>query len=125
VFVPEIGDEVDYPAFPRLKAEDISLNIKLEAMPHVVGAINRAPFRDSAFEEVYFEKVPYEAFTGDNLGAIIEVVRVLAPEGRLVIETGRDVPISQVVAAMRRAGFKYIRITDKKFIRISGRLRGE
>jgi hypothetical protein len=76
------------PDFPRLAQFDIALNIDAEAIPHVQGDINKAPFQSAVFSAVYFEKVPYDAFSGQNIGAIHEVARLLETAGRVVIETG-------------------------------------
>jgi hypothetical protein len=109
--------------FPRLKAEDLSLNVDAAAMPHVQGDIAFAPFRSSTFHEVFFEKVPYRAFTGRNIGAISEAARILKRAGRLVIETGRLAPLREVMTALSQAGFHYLRVTDKGYLRITGRLK--
>jgi hypothetical protein len=90
-------------------------------MPDVQGDINRAPFRSGAFYEVYFEKVPYDAFSGSNVGAIREARRLLEPGGRLIVETGSAAPLTEIVAAMREVGFKYIRVTAKGYLRITAR----
>lgn len=110
--------------FPRLRATDISLNIDADALPHVQGDIQRSPFAATAFGEVYFEKVPYDAFTGPNRGAIKEVARLLEPGGRLVIETGSKAPLTEIQAVLRQAGFKYIRAGYKGFLRITARRGG-
>jgi SAM-dependent methyltransferase len=106
-----------------LRANDVSLNLDADAQPHVQADINRSPFEPEAFDEVYFEKIPYDAFTGPNVGAIKEVARILRPGGRLVIETGRLVPIKEVRTAMRNQGFRYVKVTDRGYVRITGRLR--
>jgi hypothetical protein len=90
----------------------------------VQGDINRAPFRSGAFREVYFEKLPYDAFSGDHIGAIQEVARLLEPGGRLVIETGSAAPLVEILTALRESGFKYLRVTQKGYLRITGRQRG-
>jgi hypothetical protein len=110
------------PDFPKLKPEDIALNLDADAYPDVQGDINQAPFQSGIFDEVYFQKVPYDAFTGENIGAIPESARLLSLGGRLVIETGSKAPLPEVTAAMRAAGFKYIRITNKGYLRLTGRL---
>jgi len=110
-------------SFPKLKPDDISLNIDADALPDVQGDISRPPFRSGAFHDVYFEKVPYGAFTGDNIGAIKEVARILQSGGRLAIETGSLVPKVLLVAALKEAGFQYVRITEKGYVRITARLR--
>lgn len=110
--------------FPHLRARDLSLNIDADALPHVQGDIQQAPFAATAFQEVYFERVPYDAFTGPNRGAIKEVARILQPGGRLVIETGSKAPITEIRAMLRQAGFKYIRVGYKGFLRITARRGG-
>ncbi len=112
------------PDFPRLKRNDISLNTAPRARPHVQGDIARAPFADALFTEVYFEFVPHSAFTERNIRAIAESARVLNPGGRLVIHTGSGVDLTEVRTAMRAAGFRYIRVSDKGYIRIIARLAG-
>src|SRR6266702_1318155 len=108
--------------FPKPRPHDLSLNIDAHAMPDIQGDIGAAPFPSLSFAEVYFEKVPYDAFTGENLHAIKEAARLLTRHGRLIIETGRNVPLAELRRAMRLAGFKPIRVADKGFVRISGRL---
>jgi hypothetical protein len=112
------------PDFPQLGQFDIALNIDAEALPHVQGDINKAPFRSAVFSAVYFEKVPYDVFSGPNIGAIYEVARLLKSAGRVLIETGVKAPVPEITAAMRRAGFKYVRVTEKGYLRITGRLGG-
>lgn len=109
--------------FPRLRPEDVALNLDADAVPDVAGTISRAPFASGVFQEVYFEKVPYSAFTGSNRGAITEAARLPQPRGRLVIETGSLVPIEEIQEALRRAGFRYVKTTFKGYVRITGRLR--
>jgi SAM-dependent methyltransferase len=105
-----------------LQPRDIALDIDADAIPHVQGDINKAPFQSRAFSEVYFQKVPYDAFSGLNIGAIGEAARLLEPGGRLVIETGNRVPVAQVTEAMRMAGFRRVRVTAKGYVRFTGRL---
>src|SRR5438309_4330272 len=82
--------------FPKLRPRDLCLNIDADALPDVQGDIGAAPFATASFAEIYFEKVSYDAFTGKNLHAIKEIVRLLEPGGRLIIETGSNVPIADV-----------------------------
>jgi len=112
------------PDFPRSRPGDISLNIDAGALPHVQGDVLRVPFSSGRFQEVYFEKVPYQAFTGPNLGAIKEVARILVPGGRVVIETGGKAPLSEIRLALRQAGFRYIRVMHKGYLRLTARLGG-
>jgi ubiquinone/menaquinone biosynthesis C-methylase UbiE len=107
-----------------LKRNDISLNFSPRARPDVQGDIARAPFADAVFREVYFEFVPYAAFSGRNAPAITESARVLKPGGRLVIHTGSGVNVADLKIAMRAACFKYIRVTNKGYIHLTARLTG-
>ena len=63
------------------------------------------------------------SITGANIVAIKEAARVLRPGGRIRVDTGWLVPIAELLAAMRNAGFQYVRVTQKGFIRVTGRLR--
>jgi ubiquinone/menaquinone biosynthesis C-methylase UbiE len=112
------------PDFPKLKPSDISLNVAERAKPHVQGDIGRAPFEDAIFAEVFFEFVNYSSFTGQNVKAIKECARVLQAGGRLIIHTGRGVNVAEVTAEMRQNGFRFIRVTNKGYIRITGKLAG-
>ena len=68
------------PLYPRLRPGDVSLNVAAAALPHAQGDIARAPFAAEVFDEVYCEKLPYDAFTGANAVAILEMFRVLRPD---------------------------------------------
>src|SRR5262245_101320 len=83
--------------FPALRAEDISRNIAYTARPHVLGDIASAPVQAGQFRTVYFERVPFPAFTGRNSGALSESARILRPGGRVVIETGSAAPRNEIV----------------------------
>ena len=61
--------------YPRLKPGDLALNLDGDTMPHVQGDVARLPFRPAAFAEVYCEKLPWDAFTGKNRGAVKEMAR--------------------------------------------------
>jgi SAM-dependent methyltransferase len=85
------------------------LNVDADAIPDVVSDIAHAPLASGVFDEVYFEKVPYHVFASDDDVALREAARVLRPGGRLVIETGWAAPVSEIRAAMRRTGIRYVR----------------
>ena len=91
--------------FPPLGPGDLALNIDRGAIPHVIGDVAAIPTKAKYFGEVYFERVPFLAFTGEKIIAIKEVARVLQSAGRVVIETGSSAPVAKVVAALREAGF--------------------
>ncbi len=98
-------------AYPEnLRPGDVTLDVRTAARPNVCGDIARAPFRSGTFDEVYFERVPFTAFTGRNLGALDETARLLRPGGRLVIETGRIAPVNEIVAGLRAAGFHSVTV---------------
>jgi hypothetical protein len=107
--------------FPKLKAGDVALNIDPEALPDVQGDVSRLPFRDSAFGEVYFEKMRYDTFTERSIRSLEEAARVLAASGRLIIETGIQAPIAEITAALRKLGLTYVRVSAHRFLRITGR----
>jgi SAM-dependent methyltransferase len=127
VWDPETEAWYDLPGMPHPRSKDLKLNIDIDAKPDIVGDINQAPFADQTFQEVFFENVTYEAFTGKKLGALNESARVLQPGGRLVIETGSGVkPHREAIRQrMTELGFKNVRVTEKQGgYRISGRLGG-
>ena len=105
--------------FPALRAEDISLNIARTARPHVLGDIASAPFQEGLLRTVFFERVPFPAFTGRNSGAFSEAARMLRPDGRLVIETGSAAPLNEIVTILRVVGFTNIRVTGRNFLRLT------
>ena len=101
-------------AYPEnLRPDDITLDVRTAARPDICGDIARAPFRSGTFGEVYFERVPFTAFSGRNLGALDEAARLLQPGGRLVIETGRIAPVNEIVAGLRAAGFHTVTVTRR------------
>jgi hypothetical protein len=113
------------PRHPRRRY--VTLNRDLNARPDVVGDINKAPFASQMFARVYFENVEWASFTGSNLSAIGESVRLLEDGGRLVIETGSGVQahLDAIKNRMREAGLHFIRVTVMKYgrIRVSARRR--
>lgn len=74
--------------FPRLKSGDVSLNIRPDAKPHVVGDIADAPFAAQSFSSVYFERVPFFSILKREFASIDESARVLRPGGELIVHTG-------------------------------------
>jgi SAM-dependent methyltransferase len=96
------------PGFPTVPEGSFSLNIEPSAQPSVVGDASTLPFAPDTFSEIYYERVPYGAFTGDNAQAISEAAAVLQPGGRLIIVTGSGVSQSEVIALMNGAGLTNI-----------------
>lgn len=111
-------------AFPTLRSGDLSLNIAHAAQPHVLGDIASAPFQPGQWRTVFFERVPFPSFTGNNLDALSEAARVLCPGGRLVIETGSAAPLQEITTRLRGLGFTNIRVTGRDFLRITAALGG-
>jgi RHS repeat-associated protein len=102
------------PGFP--KTEGISLNIRSEDLPHVVGDIAHAPFKDAYFNRVYFECIPYHAITGENLGALAETARIMRPGGWLLLRTGSAAPKEEILGELHRLGFdKFVRFGEHGF----------
>jgi hypothetical protein len=91
--------------FPSLRADDVSLNIAASATPHVLGDIAFAPFGRASCDTLYFERMPFPAFTGGRIDALAEPARLLRPGGRLIIETGWAAPIEQIVARLQAERF--------------------
>ena len=60
---------------------------------------------------------------GSNGCAIAESARLLRDGGRLVIETGSLVPVNELRSHMQKAGFRYVKVTYKGYVRVTGRLR--
>lgn len=110
--------------FPSGRVTDISLNISLAAHPDVVGDVAKAPFKSKVFEEVFFERVPFQAFTGDDVSALRESARVLAPGGHLVIETGIAAPTQEILTVLRAASFTNIQVTTTGLLRVTATLGG-
>ncbi len=110
------------PRFLKGQANDVSVNLDAAAAPHVVGDINLAPFRTGSFNEVVFERVQYQSFTGNNAGALQEAARMLRPGGRLNIITGAAAPVDEITLALRAAGFNKIVPQSGDILRITATL---
>lgn len=111
-------------AFPTLQSWDISLNIAHVAQPHVLGDIAAVPFQPGQWRTVFFERVPFPSFTGNNSDALSEAAHVLCPEGRLMIETGSAAPLQEITTRLRVLGFTNIHVTGRNFLRITATLGG-
>jgi hypothetical protein len=97
--------------FPALRENDVALNIDAQgANPHVVGDINDPPFRPGSFDDVVFENVQYDSFTGANSGALRESYDLLRPGGELRITTGSAAPADDIAESARAAGFENVTI---------------
>ena len=68
---------------------------------------------------VFFERVPFPAFTGRNRGALREAARLLRPGGRVVLETGSAAPRHEIVTILRAVGFTHIRVTGRNVLRVT------
>ena len=90
--------------FPALGPCDVSLNIREDHLPDIVADVACIPLEDASMDEVYFEKMPYFAFTGSRIQGLREAVRVLKPGGQLLIETGIAAPDEEIVGELRRLG---------------------
>ncbi len=115
--------------FPALGAVDVSLNIAPDVRPHVIGDIAATPFQEDSFTGVFFERVPFTAFTGRNIGALTETGRVLIPGGRLLLETGIAAQPDQIVDGLAAAGcvdIEVVRVAHRSafFLRVSAGLSG-
>lgn len=109
---------------PTLQPGDISLNIAHAAQPHVLGDIASAPFQPGQWRTVFFERVPFPSFTGNNIGALGEAAYVLCPGGHLIIETGNAAPLQEITMRLRVLGFANIHVTGRNFLRITATLGG-
>jgi SAM-dependent methyltransferase len=101
------GGHADF--MPGLQPDDISLNNDMDlrgpTLPDVKGDINAMPFRGGSFDDVCFERIQYEAFTGGNVGSLSEAARVLKPGGGLRIVTGANAPVKEIISALKELGF--------------------
>lgn len=86
------------------RRSDVTMDLR-EPGAHVRGDVRKPPFADASFSEVYWERLPYTVFTGDNAGAIAQAHRVLRPGGRLVFLTGSAAPWRELVRELHAAGF--------------------
>ncbi|GAA3833826.1 hypothetical protein GCM10022226_64000 [Sphaerisporangium flaviroseum] len=90
----------------------IAINIVVDAKPDIVGDVGHLPLRTASIDRVYFECVPFTAFTGDNRGALAAVARVLRPGGELRLLTGSLAPIDAIREDLTRLGFIDIKINN-------------
>jgi RHS repeat-associated protein len=101
---------------PELHPGDVSLNIDPGAEPDIVGSIGSAPqIPTGSFHSVFFERLPYTEFTGENAGALAEAARVLRPGGRLFIRTGiyAESFRSEILGNLGRAGFRDVSFAQR------------
>jgi RHS repeat-associated protein len=103
---------------------DLSLNVDFSADPNVVGDISSAPFKSGSFNSIYFEKVPFQAFTGGNAEALSEAARLLQPGGELAIETGPAAPVAEILQNLQELGFENIYKDEPSFLRIEATYKG-
>ncbi|MFC7534589.1 RHS repeat-associated core domain-containing protein [Actinoplanes sp. GCM10030250] len=103
-------------------AGDVSLNIARDASPRIVGNVANIPFRAGTFKSLFFERMPYDAFTGEKIGALRQAARVLQPGGQLTIETGSEAPAGEIVAELQRLGFTNIFKQEEAALYISATL---
>jgi RHS repeat-associated protein len=98
------------PGFPDVPQGSTTLNIRASANPDTVGSISNPPYEPGQFSEVYYEYVPYTAFTGENAEAIAATSRIMSSGGRLIIDTGSRCPIQEVQSLLEENGFSNIQI---------------
>jgi hypothetical protein len=113
------------PGFPSHTPDDLSLNVSRAAVPDVLGTIAQAPFHDDAFSSLYFERVPFMAFTGQYAGALVEAARILQPGGRLLIETGIYAPERAIVDTLHATGFADLVVERADLLHITARRGGQ
>ncbi|MDO8757352.1 MAG: hypothetical protein Q7J64_05025, partial [Elusimicrobiota bacterium] len=70
-------------AWPFRRPGDLTMDIDPAVRPKIVGSISAPPIRDGALRQIYWERMPYTAFVGENIGALKEAARILIPGGRL------------------------------------------
>jgi hypothetical protein len=109
------------PGFPVAAPGDLSLDISPAALPDILGTIAQPPFRAGAFLSIYFERVPFMAFTGRYAGALVEAARILQPGGQLVIDTGIAAPERAIVETLHAAGFVDVVVERAGLSHISAR----
>jgi len=96
---------------PRLRPNDVSLNIERTTSPNVLGDINHAPFRNESFPEIVFENVEHSVFVGPGSTTVSATYDLLTPGGRLEIQFGSvNAPIDDVVTRLRAEGFRDVSV---------------
>ena len=96
--------------FPQLAEGDVSLNISQNANAHVLADIRTvSPSTLGRFNEVVFERVPFDAITPQ---AIRNSAAVLQPGGRISITTGRLVDRAALQASLEQAGFRNVQVLE-------------
>jgi S1-C subfamily serine protease len=91
---------------PPLSRRDDSINITADDRPGKVGDIATTKSPAGHYQEVFFEGVPFPAFTGAAISALAESMAALRVGGTLIIWSGvRAAPdVPDIVAQLRRLG---------------------
>ena len=110
-----------YANAPTPQPGDTVLNTDPLAGAEVQADLQTRPFNGTKFTEVYFEYVPYDAFTGANIGGLIEAGRLVKPGGRLIIETGPGAveTLPEILKTLENLGFKTPTVQESPIVRIT------
>ncbi len=76
---------------------DVTLDIDRKSKPNIVADATRLPIKDESFDQVIFADVIEHVPKGTEAKALSEILRILRPDGELILSTPTDRPLYKIL----------------------------